>query len=663
MEWRKAIARRASFDPVTILAILVALQPSGARSKFESDWKKNATDLTVTVTRQKIGNATGGPRSAVARALFDLIIEFGPSGTSGGIAEHIKQLHLLEYHEHQFEYLHAYHTLNMSSGSLGFALTSIEPFSAPSAPAGYNDTSITDDMVREVYMSFAERTRSKESPEYLRNLSPRVCLGADNTFKVAGKATVVDVSKTRTKLMKGGIASIINNSNEIISWHLIYQPQYQRFCQSASPVEMGEMLMGIRRRCVELGISFPLMITVNNCCQVAKDILKAFPDIQICLDVYHFMMQYLAAVLNGTNNPHRRELAADIRNAVLKNSASKGVLAQYWDQEEQESKMIAVYDKYSVKDGVWSAAAHAVHTAQLKHLRKGCLSRRDQTVASDGSRIEGSHKGWNSIQRASASGLEHQTALSHDFVHRRNIRVVFGKTANTSNLDDFLRTTFGSHHSRLVSHSASVWNEIVHTEATRRKASASNEFLRPVLKNVASGETFGLVKSQHNDTFGGLLTIKDETLDDDDQLFNQALENLSNPEEILGDLNINPALLLQPLPSSIAESSTGPDLPQRHPGNARSQIPPSISELPPDGVDVEVSPAKRLRIGVEGASSSADRNVGKTVHSFFHMNKTASTKPQPAVTGLTNLLPLPTPADSTMSATALGRPDGMSIWK
>ncbi|KAJ7036211.1 hypothetical protein C8F04DRAFT_954038 [Mycena alexandri] len=358
----------------------------------------------------------------------------------------------------------------MSSGSLGFALTFIEPFSAPSAHTGYNDTSITDDMVREVYMSFAERTRSEESPEYLRNLSP-ICLGADNTFKVAGKATVVDASKTRTKLMKGGVASIINDSNEIISW-----------------------------------------------------------------------------------------LAADIRNAVLKNSASKGVLAQYWDQEEQESKMIAVYNKYSVKGGVWSAAAHAVHTAQLKHLRKGCLSRRDQTVASDGSRIEGSHKGWNSIQRASASGLELQTALSHDFVHRQNIRVAFGKTANTSNLDDFLRTTFGSHHSRLVSHSASVWNEIVHTEATRRKASASNEFLRPVLKNIASGETFSLVKSEHNDTFGGLLTIKDETLDDDDQLFNQALENPSNPEEILGDLNIDPALLLQPLPSSIAESSMGPDL-------------------------------------------------------------------------------------------------------
>ncbi|KAJ7026747.1 hypothetical protein C8F04DRAFT_966119, partial [Mycena alexandri] len=446
-----------------------------------------------------------------------------------------------------------------------------------------------------------------------------------------------------------------------------------------------EMLMGIRRRCLELGIPFPLMITVDNCCQVAKDILKAFPEIQICLDVYHFMMRYLAAVLNGMNNPHRGELAADIRNAVLKNSASKGVLAQYWEKDEQEANMIAVYNKYTARGGVWSAAAHTVHTAQLKHLHKGCLSRRDQTVASDGSRIEGSHKGWNSIQRASASGLELQTALSHDFVLRRNIRVACGKTAgDISNLDDFLRTTFGSHHSRLVSHTASLLNDIIHTEATRRKASPSNELLRPVLKSVASGETFGLVKSEHNDTFGGLLTIKDEN-SDEDQLFNEALESSVNPEEILGDLNIDPALLLQPLhitvppmepdavhilfshflvltrvqkgvKASVTVPSLEPDVVrissprpflflltqtknQQHVGNeARTAASgkrkePDTPSIPfPDG----------------GSHTSADGNVDKMVHSFFNMSKTA--KPHgTAVTGLTNLLPLPTPSDSTTS--------------
>ncbi|KAJ7157749.1 hypothetical protein C8R46DRAFT_909000, partial [Mycena filopes] len=451
-----------------------------------------------------------------------------------------------------------------------------------------------------------------------------------------------------------------------------------------------EMLMGIKKRCEELGIPFPTMITVDNCCQVAKDILKAFPEIQICLDVYHFMMRYLAAVLNGTNNLHRAEVAADIRNAILKNSASKGVLAQYWDKHEQEAKMIAVYNKYSARGGVWSAAAHAVHTAQLKHLRKGCLSRLDQTVASDGSRIEGSHKGWNSIQRASASGLELQSALSHDFVLRRNIRVAFAKTAvpgnASSNLDTFLRSTFGSHHSRLVSRAASMFNDIIHIEATRSKTSASSLSLHPVLKHVASGETFGLVSSQHSDTFGGLLTIKDENTDGDDQLLNQALDSTTSAEEILGDLNIDPALLLQPLQGTAAPAHPQWSsmryvaflvhrsgcytycacLPQMKieqvidkrtsaPGLSRKRKDLDASTIPeePSHNDLEAGRTpqlKKQRVGVEGVSSHGASGSGKIMHSFFNMPTTAAAVPPPQgsqATELAKLLPLPGQLDST----------------
>ncbi|KAJ7150806.1 hypothetical protein C8R46DRAFT_1229740 [Mycena filopes] len=325
-------------------------------------------------------------RSAVTRELFDLIVELRLLGTSGGLAENIKQLHLLEYHEHYLEYLQAYTKVYGGAGS-PFLQSKVTPFSPP-GEAGYNDVSITDDLIREVYMAFVERTRSGESDEYLRNLPPGICLGADNTFKAAGKATVVTASKARTKLMKGGILSVLNELNEIVAW---------RFCQSASPAELGELLMGLKRRCEELGIPFPVMITVDNCCQVAKDILKV----------------YLAAVLNGVKNSHRPALAADIRNAILKKSAEKDAPAQYWPKDEQETRMCAVYNKYSQIGGVWSAAAHMVHAAQLKHLQKGCLSRLRQDIASDGSRIEGSHKGWNSIQRASASGLELQNAETY----------------------------------------------------------------------------------------------------------------------------------------------------------------------------------------------------------------------------------------------------------
>ncbi|KAJ6533328.1 hypothetical protein DFH09DRAFT_1406865 [Mycena vulgaris] len=476
-------------------------------------------------------------RCAVNRELFDLIIEFRPSTTSGGLAENIKQLHLLEYHQHSLEYLQAYQKAYATPGSLPFSTTTLATCSPPNA-AGYSDTSITDDMIRDVYMAFVERTRSEESDEYLRNL--RICLGADNTFKAAAKATVVDASKTRTKLMKGGILSVLNELNEIVAW---------RFCQSASPAEMFEILEGIRKRCEELGVDFPEMIVVDNCCQVKNEIHKALPAIAVC-------NRYVVAIINGTSNPHRIEVATEIRNAVLKNSASKGVLAQYWSKEEQQANVMAVYDKYCRQGGVWSAAAHNVHAAQLKHLANGCLSRPRQDVAADGSRIEGSHKGWNSIQRASASGLELQNALSHDFVLRRNIRVISARKPEnaygSSSLDAFASSTFGSHHTRLVNEIASVSNNILHTEAARAKTAVLPKALHATLKNVMSREVFGLVQSKHSATFGGLLTIKNEP--EEDHLFYDALQDPGDPQAVLKDLNIDPALLFLPLQPTVVTS-------------------------------------------------------------------------------------------------------------
>ncbi|KAJ6450330.1 hypothetical protein DFH09DRAFT_1400157 [Mycena vulgaris] len=592
-------------------------------------------------------------RCSVTRDLFDLIIEFRPSSTSSGLSEHIKQLHLLEYHEHSLEYLQAYQKIYAAPGSLPFFSSSVEPFSAPNEAGHYNDTAITDDMIRDVYMAFVEDTRSEESDEYIRNLSPGICLSADNTFKAAGKATVVDASKARTKLMKGGNLSMLNELNEIVAW---------RFCQSASPVEMNEVLLGLKKRCEELGIDLPEMIVVDNCCQVRSEILKALPEIAICLDVYHFMMRYLAVIINGMNNPHRGEVATDVRNAILINSASKGVLAQYWSKEEQETNMLAVYDKHCKKGGVWSAAAHTVHTAQLKHLRKGCLSRPRQDIAADGSRIEGSHKGWNSLQRAAASGLELQNALCHDFVLRRNIRISSSRNGGgSSGLDAFVQSTFGSHHARLVNHSASVLNDILHAEATKAKSSVNVKLLRPMLMNVDSGEVFGLVSSQHSDTFGGLLTIKSEP--DENHLLDQVLDNPADPQTVLKDLNIDPILLLQPqqAPGHLSASIT--------PVNTSGTLTPSNKGKEPDtpttadssldaGVASLETPRKKQRV--------EDENVTKpATHPFFNLDLprppipgastigqpsgSSSTAPQCDLTGLTELLPLPKHIDPTGS--------------
>jgi hypothetical protein len=44
------------------------------------------------------------------------------------------------------------------------------------------------------------------------------CLSLDNTFHSASKASIVDNKHNRTKIMKGGLLSVINEWNEILSW-------------------------------------------------------------------------------------------------------------------------------------------------------------------------------------------------------------------------------------------------------------------------------------------------------------------------------------------------------------------------------------------------------------------------------------------------------------
>ncbi|KAJ7234581.1 hypothetical protein C8J57DRAFT_1249140 [Mycena rebaudengoi] len=82
-------------------------------------------------------------------------------------------------------------------------------------------------------------------------------LRADNTFKAAGKATVADSSKARSKLVKSTL-NFLNEGNEIVAW-------------SASPAEMHEVLEGFKKRCVELNVDLPEMMVVDNCCQVRND--------------------------------------------------------------------------------------------------------------------------------------------------------------------------------------------------------------------------------------------------------------------------------------------------------------------------------------------------------------------------------------------------------
>ncbi|KAJ7165980.1 hypothetical protein C8R46DRAFT_1219750 [Mycena filopes] len=470
-------------------------------------------------------------RSALTRELFDFIVEVRPSTTSGRLADNIKQLHLLEYKQRHLEYLNAFKTRLVPR--MGRDNCQLRVFSAPDDAAGYNDKSITDDLISTIFLAFSARTRIKECAQYLRNLSA-VCINLDNTFKAASKATVVDETKARSKPMKGGILSVLNELNEIISW---------RFCQSGAAAEITEMLEGLKARHDFLGVPHPVSATVDNCCTVGNKIRAVFAAIKVLLDVYHFIMRYAAGILNGSHNTHRKEILKDIRSAIIKEPATKDGPAKYWLKAEQEARLQSAFDKWAAR-GVWSAAIHNIHAAQMQHVRKGCLHRENQDLPSDGSRIEGSHKGWNSLQRSFASGLEMQTALGHDFVLRRNIRVGLNGKARAPK--PFIKSTHGSHHIALVDYTAMMWNSMLNTAGGSSTSSLQS---LPRLANTESGETFGLVNSPHTESFGGLFTIKQEPEEDED--FVKELHP-EEQEDLARELGLDPALFNKPLIPSAA---------------------------------------------------------------------------------------------------------------
>lgn len=124
----------------------------------------------------------------------------------------------------------------------------------------------------------------------------------------------------------------------------------------------------------------------------------------------------------------------------------------------------------------------------MKHVNTGCLTRSRDDIKTDGSRIEGTHKAWNSLNRAVASGIVMMVFLGHDFVLRRNIRIAL----SSSTVAPFAKSTFGSHHVGLVTSNALLWNTLVDDQSNRGSGLAK----LPVMEEVVSGESFGLVSEQ-----------------------------------------------------------------------------------------------------------------------------------------------------------------------
>jgi hypothetical protein len=224
----------------------------------------------------------------------------------------------------------------------------------------------------------------------------------------------------------------------------------------------------------------------------------------------------------------------------------------------------------------------------MNHVRKGCLTRTRQDIRTDGSRIEGSHKGWNSLQRAQPSGIVVYVHLGHDHVLRRNIRIATSRS-KSSPFKSFEASTFGSHHIRLVNFTSKLWNKL----RLGQSGGSPGLLALPELKLAATGEKFGLVSSEHAATFGGLFPadVKEEPKVEDDLFTLDAdeehAENIESERlRLLDELNIEPHLLVMPLVQQSPAPAPNPPhasspLPNVTLAHSRASGSDSVSEVVP----------------------------------------------------------------------------------
>ncbi|TFY80628.1 hypothetical protein EWM64_g3383, partial [Hericium alpestre] len=343
--------------------------------------------------------------------------------TSAGLAENIRQLHLLEYQQTVQEYLQYFR----SCKDTPIRRPHLRAFSAPADVDCYEDFLIMCDKVTDILLEYSEKTQHEKSSEYIRTLTG-ICVSIDNTFKVGDKATVSEGRGQKClNVMKGGLLNMISECNNYLGW----------------------------------------------------------------------------------------------------SDKAKGKLAWYWSKDEQETRLQEMFEHWSRIGGVWTAASPKVHANQLVHVKKGCLMHTREDIVSDGSCIEGWHKGWNSLMQANPSGIVVFVALGHDHVHHCN--TIFVSI---------------SHRPCPCPSSKAPMEAITHALSTTLRYSGTRSGSAP------SHETFGLVPSDIPKVEDELLKLKPEDSEDPDAFQNDpdlvdvALASLADPTALIEhDPVLDPHLL------------------------------------------------------------------------------------------------------------------------
>jgi hypothetical protein len=78
----------------------------------------------------------------------------------------LAELHLLEYQQVALEYLQEFEKKKTAI----FQKVELTEFTSPQDPFGYNDKSISHDLITDILLEFTKRTRMFESANYLQTL-------------------------------------------------------------------------------------------------------------------------------------------------------------------------------------------------------------------------------------------------------------------------------------------------------------------------------------------------------------------------------------------------------------------------------------------------------------------------------------------------------------
>ncbi|KAK4701216.1 hypothetical protein P7C70_g5022, partial [Phenoliferia sp. Uapishka_3] len=442
-------------------------------------------------------------RSAITWELYNLLLELRPRSLTKRLEESFRQIQLQFYWSERVAYFaeckrrHALFNARQLARSEardlaieknsehianGFPLLPannpalyprLPSPSVPDSPPSFDEifSPISGPIMDASYLHFS-KSRKEEGSRAMRAI-PAQAISADAVVKFRKKMTTTDSVGTRSTPFTGGIDDIVNENQLCVGWYI---------CWDMTSKMLSKMIAGLMRRMELLGTPKIALLAIDTCCQSGPTILAGLPYIlAILLDFWHFLQRYLTTIYLKKKNAHYSEVSADIVMAIMVSTASNGRPAQYRPKLEQEAALIALYTKWERVGGVWSALSPAAHTAQLKHVRNGCLDRPAglENLRAETGANEVLHSYLNDIQRAAAGGIVMTEAQVTDALHRRNTRIAFDKK-----LDPFVTATQGSHHYCLVESAFKLEDQLSGT--------TSAKFL-----DIQSGETFGLVKQSH----------------------------------------------------------------------------------------------------------------------------------------------------------------------